>query len=253
MVRIAVFLLVCSIAGCPAVALGQPGADDPDRARSLALYEEAARLYQRGEFGASAELLRQAYEGYRHPTLLYNLGRATEGLGDLSGAVAAYEAYLESAPDSPDASMVRARIATLRRTIGERDALLVARVRAIRERDQLAAQIEHETPASHTAWPWVVTAVGLIGAGTGGVLFALALDAESDARVEPAQREAFRLHSRAETFETWGAAALIGGGALALVGLSWWLYGQLFEPHVEGFRTLTLSLEPASLGAEILF
>ena len=251
MKSVVVLLLALSLSSGAAHA--QDRADDPDRARSLALYEEAARLYQYGEFGASAELLRQAYEGLRHPTLLYNLGRATEGLGDLSGAVAAYEAYLEAAPDAADASMVRARIGTLRRTIRDRDALLVARTRAIRERDQLAARIEHETPLSRTAWPWVVTVVGALGAGTGGVLFALALDAESDARVEPAQREAFRLHSRAEMLETWGTGALIAGGALTLVGLGWWLYGQLFEPHVEGFRSLAGSAGPGSIGAELAF
>lgn len=225
---------------------GPAAAQDSERAHALALYEEAARLYERGEFGASAELLSQAYEEYRHPTLLYNLARATEGLGDLSRAIESYEAYIAAAPDAQDVPMVRARVNTLRRTMAERDALLVARARAIRERNQLAAQIDQETPLSRTAWPWIVVGAGVAAAGAGSVMLVLALDAEGDARVEPAQREAFRLHSRAETLAAWGTAALVGGGVLAVTGLLWWLYGQLFEPHVEGFRSFTISGGPAA-------
>lgn len=224
-----------------------------DTARALAMYEEAARLYQRGEFGASAELLRQAYRLYDHPTLLYNLARAIEGLGDLSATVQTYERYLQAAPDAPDREMVAARVETLRALMAEREGLLRERARAIRDRERLAARVEPDEPLSHGPWPWVVTGVGLAGVGAGAALWLLALDARDSAEVEPEQREAFRLHSRAESLAVGATASMIAGGALALVGFGWWLYGQLFQPYVEGFRDLTLSVGPTGLGAEVRF
>lgn len=243
---------VACLASASAAAQAQAGGQG-DTARALAMYEEAAGLYQRGEFGAAAELLREAHTLYDHPTLLYNLARSIEGTGDLSGAIEAYERYLADAPDAPDRDLVAARVSTLRALMAEREELIRQRTRAVRERDRIAAAVPRDEPLSHGPWPWVVTGVGALGLGTGSVLWVLALDARDDAAGEPEQREAFRLHSRAETLSTWGTASLIGGGALLLAGLGWWIYGQLFQPYVEGFRDLTVAVGPGSLGLEVSF
>jgi len=236
----------------PAPAAAQAGGEG-DTARALAMYEEAARLEQRGQFGAAAELLREAYALYDDPTLLYNLARSVEGTGDLSAAIEAYERYLAAAPEAPDHDLVAARVETLRTLMAEREALIRERTRAMRERDRLAATVQRDEPLSHGPWPWLVTGVGVLGIGTGSVLWVLALEARDDATGEPEQREAFRLHSRAETFATWGTASLIGGGVLTVAGLGWWIYGQLFQPYVEGFRDLTVAVGPGSVGLEVDF
>ena len=241
---------VACLAPAPATA---QATGEGDTARALAMYEEAARLYQRGEFGAAAELLREAYALYDHPTLLYNLARSIEGTGDLSTAIEAYERYLAVAPDAPDHDLVRARVSTLRTLMAEREALIRERTRAVSERDRIAQSVQRDEPLSHGPWPWVVTGVGALGLGTGSVLWVLALEGRDDAAGEPEQREAFRLHSHAETLATWGTASLIGGGVLLVAGLGWWIYGQLFQPYVEGFRDLTVAVGPGGLALEVGF
>src|SRR5215207_7570198 len=70
-----------------------PAVADPKQ-DAAALAATSAKHYKRGEFEQAAALLRDAYEKYPEPTLLYNLARALEGLGDRSGAIEAYEQYL---------------------------------------------------------------------------------------------------------------------------------------------------------------
>src|SRR5688500_3941422 len=70
-----------------------------DLDRAVVLFEESERAYNAGEFAEAATLLRRAYELHPDPTLLFNLARALEGMGDLDGAIETYERYLAEGRD----------------------------------------------------------------------------------------------------------------------------------------------------------
>jgi tetratricopeptide (TPR) repeat protein len=87
----------------------------PDkRAQALQLADESERAYKAGQFEKSAELLRKAHATYPEPLLLYNLGRALEGMGDTKGAVEAYDQYLKDAKHIDDRPAIERRVATLK-------------------------------------------------------------------------------------------------------------------------------------------
>src|SRR5512135_1995436 len=86
----------------------------PDkRTQALQLAADSERAYKDGKFEKAAELLRKAHGIYAEPILLYNLGRALEGMGDQKGAVEAYEQYLHDAKQIDDRPAIERRVATL--------------------------------------------------------------------------------------------------------------------------------------------
>src|SRR5678815_1823222 len=91
--RLALLIAIALSAGIH-TATAQP--DPPEKTRALELFAESDQHYKAGEFEQAADLLRQAYDLYPEPLLLYNLARALEGLGDAEGAITQYERYLSS-------------------------------------------------------------------------------------------------------------------------------------------------------------
>jgi tetratricopeptide (TPR) repeat protein len=91
------------------------GADK--RTQAVQLAEDSEKAYKAGHFEQAVELLRKAHELYPEPTLLYNLGRALEGMGDARNAVAAYERYLRDAKQIDDRGAIERRVATLKAQI----------------------------------------------------------------------------------------------------------------------------------------
>jgi tetratricopeptide (TPR) repeat protein len=90
----------------------------PDkRKHALELAAESERAYKDGNFEKAADLLRKAHDTYAEPLLLYNLGRALEGMGDQQGAVDAYEQYLHDAKKIDDRPAIERRVATLKAQI----------------------------------------------------------------------------------------------------------------------------------------
>jgi tetratricopeptide (TPR) repeat protein len=115
MLRIShVFALVIAAA---AVAHAQPD----KKAQALQLAAESERAYKDGKFEKSAELLRKAHGIYPEPILLYNLGRALEGIGDTKAAVEAYEQYLHDAKQIDDRPAIERRLATLKSQLEKAD------------------------------------------------------------------------------------------------------------------------------------
>src|SRR5262245_65949903 len=85
-------LLLVGICTAPRLATAQPkgasakGAKD-EKAEALELFNQSADLYRQGKFDEAARLLERAYEMHPEPVLLYNLGRAYEGLGENEKAI----------------------------------------------------------------------------------------------------------------------------------------------------------------------
>jgi tetratricopeptide (TPR) repeat protein len=104
------FALVLAVSG-----VAHAGSDK--RTQAVQLAEDSEKAYKAGNFEKAAKLLRKAHELYPEPTLLYNLGRALEGMGDAKNAVAAYESYLHDAKQIDDRGAIERRVATLKKQI----------------------------------------------------------------------------------------------------------------------------------------
>jgi tetratricopeptide (TPR) repeat protein len=198
-------------------------ADEPSlteaqrESRSLDLFEKSAAAYDSGRFADAITLLQQAYELKKEPVLLYNMGRAYEGLGELAYAAQAYEYFLQGQPNAPDRGALERRIATLRRQVAEKEAL---RKRAL-ERDRTAPP---STGGGTSAMPWVVVGLGAGGLATGGVLGLLASQRNLDAKSEPTYVRADRLHTQAEALARGANYCLIGGGVVVVAGVIWAIF-----------------------------
>jgi tetratricopeptide (TPR) repeat protein len=88
-------------------------AAEPVSAQALAkpLYEEGVALFRARQFAEAAKKFQAAYNRDQSPTLLYNLARAHEEMGDPAGAAEHYETFLQRFPNAPDAADVRLRLA----------------------------------------------------------------------------------------------------------------------------------------------
>ena len=211
--------------------------DDPVE-RAVVLFEESEQLFNAGEFAEAAALLRRAYELHPEPTLLYNLGRSLDGLGDLVGAIDAYQQYVEAAPAAANRGAVDARLATLRRQVGERDSMAP---------DGGDSATGDGAPADGVGpWPWVIGAAGLVVVGVGTTFGLLSRGSADDAAPEPVMVTAVSLHEDARTYATVANVAFVAGGLLAAGGLTWLLL-SIDGAGEGGERSLSLGLEPASL------
>lgn len=93
--------------------------DKKTRAQVQQLFDDSEKAYKAGQFEKSADLLKKAYQLIPDPTLLYNLGRSLEGMGDLEGAVDNYERYLKEAKKVDDRGAIERRIDTLKAQIAK--------------------------------------------------------------------------------------------------------------------------------------
>ena len=87
------------------------------RTQAVQLADDSERAYKAGNFEKAAALLKKAHALYPEPILLYNLGRAFEGMGDAKDAIDAYERYLHDAKQIDDRGAIERRIATLKQQI----------------------------------------------------------------------------------------------------------------------------------------
>ena len=111
-------LLLLAFLGCPTLsAEAQPKSKKDPKVEAVELFEKSADLYRLGKFDEAAALLERAYSLHEEPVLLYNLGRAYEGLGENQKAIDAYTKYLEKAPEAKDRGALERRIVTLKAQI----------------------------------------------------------------------------------------------------------------------------------------
>lgn len=93
------------------------GGDD-DKFRRLV--KDATEAYGAGELEKSISLLREAYALREDPRLLYNIAKATEGLGKWQEAVDGYRLYLEKEPKAANRDLVLGRIKVLEQQLEDR-------------------------------------------------------------------------------------------------------------------------------------
>jgi len=99
-----------AIALAPAPAIADPAGDgaEPGRAgRAAELNEAGAKLYRERNYRQAIEKFIEAYAIDRDANLLFNIARCYEELGDNSGAIEKYTAYL-NAPGADAAGRLRA-------------------------------------------------------------------------------------------------------------------------------------------------
>ncbi len=117
--RLLCALLVLSLAP-PATAAGRSlEAGAPAAANQR--YNIGIRLYRAGNYAEAAREFRVAQSLYPASNkLAFNLGRALERSGDLSGAIEQYEAYLARASEAKERDEVIAIIAALKAELADR-------------------------------------------------------------------------------------------------------------------------------------
>lgn len=202
-------------------ASAQPSTEHATRARALELFRASDAKYKTGQFEEAARLLRASYDLYPEPLILYNLGRALEGMGDFAGAVDQYERYLATATDIPDRGAIERRIETLRAQL--------ATDRATEPATPTSVPITGTTPTSSDEvarggrrWlPWVIAGSGAVIVGVGGVLGVMSDSRHDDAVNEPIQAEAEKLQDQAKTLATTANVMFAIGGAVTIGGVVW--------------------------------
>lgn len=187
-----------------------------DHDLAIALFNHSNEAYKKGDFKGAAADLEKAYALEPAPVLLYNLGRAYEGLGDAKNAIDAYERYLKAQPDAEDRGSIESRLTTLHHQLE-----LEARASAPPPPPPPVAPVSlHPRPLG--AGPVIVTAVGFAGIVTGGIFGVLALStASSQNAPTTSQADAVSAHDRASTFATVSTVSFIAGGVITLAGTVW--------------------------------
>lgn len=208
-------MIVCAVSAF-LVAPRSARADETTEKQAYSLFERGEAAYESGRFDEAIALLSESYKLKPEPVLLYNLGRAYEGIGDLAAAARHYEQFIAANPTTPDRGALEHRIATLRRQLAEREALR----RAERtERNRPPPDVP--TRARPSVFPWIVAGVGVASLGTGGVLGLMARNKHDDAVSTPTYIEAERLQSDASSLATTANVFLIAGGVVLALGVVW--------------------------------
>ena len=102
-----------------AVAVGLLLATQTEEARDRAResFTQGQDLYRTGDYAGALAAFERAEAASASPATQYNIGRCHERLGQLPEAVAAYQAYLTQAPDSPDHDALAAHVAELKQQL----------------------------------------------------------------------------------------------------------------------------------------
>lgn len=174
--------LILAIVACASLARAQATREPPPEAVQLS--NQAAEHYANGQYGEAAADLEDALQlDPGSPTLLYNLARVYELMGDVDKALANAEAYLLVVPPENEEERMVAE-STVQRLTGARDYL------ALREQAESqggAPELRQLTPrvivrdrgvADNAVWITMAIAGATLVAG--GVLGGIALAREDD-------------------------------------------------------------------------
>jgi tetratricopeptide (TPR) repeat protein len=242
-----------------ALALCGPAYADDNRDKALKLFEDSNKAYKSGKFEDAADLLRKAYELFPEPILLYNLGRAQEGLGDPQGALDSYEQYLKEAKQVDDRGAIERRIETLKAQIEKQKADAEAAQRMQEEQERLRREREEQrarepivddrTPVEKYG-PWTVMGVGGAVFGT-GIIFGIRAGAKhDDAVAAPIQRDAESLQASAEHTATIANVLFVTGTLVVAGGVGWKIW-QWKHPKTQ--TAASLQVTPTGAAVEWVF
>ena len=200
---------------------------DAARAHALELAEQASVLYDHGAFGDAVSLLEKAYAEFHEPILLYDIGRAQEGLGADEAAIAAYEKYLAARAEITNRGAIERRLETLRQRVAatrRRAAESAATPPPTPPRSVTAtatARSEQRPSALRQAAPWLVTGAGALTLASGGVLWLLAVDRHELAQADAEFATAERHQRQAVTLAQAATVTGVVGGVLTAAGATW--------------------------------
>ena len=195
--------------------VAEPPPSNEDRA--AAMFEQSVGHYRAGRFEKAADLLTEAYALHPTPVLLYNLGRAYEGLGQFERAISAYERYLAGEPSAKDEGAIERRIVSLRAELHEREALAERERQATERADTLAT----ESGPEPILWPWIIASVGVAGVASGVAVRVVAQRKYDDAKDDPVHRTSRESFREASSLNTVAITTLVAGGVVAGVGVTW--------------------------------
>jgi hypothetical protein len=178
--------------------------------------------------------LREAYKNEPDPTLLYNLGRACEGMGDDPCAIDAYERYLKEA-SPPDRGAIEKKIAIMRARSAPKPAP---------KAPEPAAPAVTAKPAS--PWPFIATGAGAALVGSGVVLVFFARGKHESAANDPVQESAAAKQDSAEAQLRVGNVLLVAGGVVAAAGITWFVLESRKQ-------NATVAIGPSSVSLSVHF
>lgn len=100
-------------------ATATPPADtDPGIAEARRRYAQGVEFYRRQRYAEAVAEFTEAYSRWTNPTILFSLGQAYEGLGEINRAIETYRRYLDTTPaDDARRSAVEATITQLERQL----------------------------------------------------------------------------------------------------------------------------------------
>jgi tetratricopeptide (TPR) repeat protein len=218
----------------------QSGRATDGDSEALELFHAAAQRFNEGRFAEAADLLREAYRKKPDPLLLYNLGRACEGMGDLACARDAYVRYLDGDPSSPDRGAVTGRIETLKKQIEQQQAA---------QRDARRPAAPAPTPRSPSPVPWVVAGAGVLCLGAGVVFGVLTKSRHDAAPNQDSQQAALDVQAEADRYATVANVLFVAGAAITTVGVVWTIF-DLRATAASSRRSVSLLIAPA--GASVV-
>ena len=251
-------LSLLAVVGIVAVP-GQAHADPTPHEQALDLFQRGGEAYRAGKFPEAISLLTKAYDIEHDPTLLYNIARSYENVGDLDHAVATYEQYLREAKDIKDRPAIEEHVAVMKKEIADKAELAKERDDALKKSAK-----KDEPPPAPTApvakrapspAPWIIAVVGVAGLGAGAGLGAVALSKNSSATKASSQLDASNQHDSAKSFALGSTIGFVAGGVITGVGLTWGIIDVATRgPGTTDSKTsVKVTIGPASAGARIDF
>ena len=243
---VAALLACASVVACTVPAVAQEGetrgAEPPPEA--LAIFEQARAHYLAGEYTVAANELEMALVlDPASPTLLYNLARVYELLGDYDRSIGAYRRLLRVTPQSATAERERTE-STIRRLEGAREHSEEQRREAAQpiRADEGPRWVRVRGVADDAFWGTLIAggAVTLLG----GALGITALVMHADAQAFTLGRDG-NLDDRELRFSDASSLGLaadiiggVGGATLLAAGLLWVLREHTVEVWPEGVTVM---------------
>jgi tetratricopeptide (TPR) repeat protein len=234
-------------------------ADPTPHEQALDLFQRGGEAYRAGKFPEAITLLTKAYDIEHDPTLLYNIARAYENVGDLDHAVQTYEQYLREAKEIKDRPAIEEHVAVMKKEIADKAQLAKERDEALKKSakkdEPPSAPSAPVAKRSPSPAPWIIAAIGVGSLGAGAGLGAVALSKNGDATKAASQLDASNLHDSAKSLALGSTIAFVAGGVIAGVGLTWGIIDVATRgpASTESKTSVKVTIGPASAGARIDF